>query len=306
VAKRNDYVVRAMVERTLVVAYVASSTSLVEGARRLHGTNPVATASLGRALTLGGIMGVMLSENQRISLQICCLGPLQGIFVQSNGKGEVRGYVSEPQVVVAPRHDGKLNVEEAVGAGSQLVVVRDLGWVEPSIGSITMPRGGIAYDLAYYFTLSEQLPSACSAGVYVSETGEVLSAGGFIVHTPSGTEAGIIEQLEENITRLEPVSFELFAGRGPEDILASLLRGLPYRVVGKNVLRYHCFCSQERARRALILLGQEDLTKLLQEEKRGEVRCAFCNRVYLFETQELWQLLSEMRTGRENGGDDIP
>ncbi|MCX7668035.1 MAG: Hsp33 family molecular chaperone HslO, partial [Atribacterota bacterium] len=123
----GDYVLRAVVRDTLVTAYVASSKHLVEEARRLHGTSPVATAALGRALTLVGIMGVVLSENQRVSLQVRCRGPLRGIFVKGNWKGAVRGYVSQPLVIVPPREDGKLNVEAAVGKGSQLIVVRDLG-----------------------------------------------------------------------------------------------------------------------------------------------------------------------------------
>ncbi|MGQ9473173.1 MAG: Hsp33 family molecular chaperone HslO [Candidatus Caldatribacteriaceae bacterium] len=293
--KSGDYVLRAMVEEKRVVAYVATTACLVEKARCLHGTTPVATASLGRALTLVGIMGVVSSGNQRVSLQIRCRGPLGGIFVQGNARGEVRGYVSEPHVIVPPREDGKLNVEGAVGAGSQLIVVKDLGWGEPWVGSVTMPRGGIAYDLAYYFALSEQLLSACSAGVYVKETGEVLSSGGFIVHTPSGTEESIIEIIEQNIARLQPVSMELFLGKTPEDIMAALFKELSYRVVGKNALSYRCSCSSERAQRTLILLGREDLERLLQEEGRGEVRCVFCNQVYCFEREELKKLIEEMK-----------
>ncbi|NSW75787.1 MAG: Hsp33 family molecular chaperone HslO [Candidatus Atribacteria bacterium] len=290
----RDYVLRAMVEDTLVTAYVASSMHLVEEARKLHGTSPVATAALGRALTLVGIMGVVLAENQRVSLQICCRGPLGGIFVQGNWKGEVRGYVSQPLVIVPPREDGKLNVEAAVGKGSQLIVVRDLGFGEPWVGSVEMPRGGIAYDLAYYFTLSEQLPTACSAGVYVGTQGEVLSAGGFIVHTPSGTDEGVVEQLEQNISQLQPVSLEFFAGKNPIDLLAELLRGLRYRVVGENALFYRCSCSRERARHMLSLLGRKEIKQLLQEEGRSEVRCVFCNRVYLFTKEELEALLTEI------------
>ncbi|MEN3185053.1 MAG: Hsp33 family molecular chaperone HslO [Atribacterota bacterium] len=291
--KYRDYVLRAVVEGTPVTVYVASSKHLVEAARRLHGTSPVATAALGRALTLVGIMGVVLSEGQRVSLQICCRGPLRGIFVQGNWKGEVRGYVSQPLLIVPSREDGKLNVETAVGEGSQLIVVRDLGFGKPWVGSVEMPRGGIAYDLAYYFTLSEQLPTACSAGVYVGTQGEVLSAGGFMVHTPSGTDEGVVKKLEQNVLQLQPVSLEFFGGKSPEDLLAELLWGLSYRLVGKSPLLYRCSCSMERAKHVLLLLGKEEIQGLLQREGLGEVRCAFCNQVYLFTREELKSLLEE-------------
>lgn len=283
---QEDYVLRVLVEETQVIGYVASTTRLVERARKLHRTTPVATAALGRALTLVGILGVTLKENQRVSLQVECQGPLEGILVQGNAKGEVRGYVSQPWIILPSKEKGKLNVEDAVGAGSKLLVVKDLGFGEPYLGSVTMPRGGIAYDLAYYFTTSEQLPSACSAGVYVGKRGKVLSAGGFIIHTPSGTSLDVIGILEENIARLGPVSHRLFAGETPEDITALLFARLPYRIVGKSSLRYRCRCSRRRARNVLLLLGEKEREEIFATQGRAEVHCAFCNRRYLFTPED--------------------
>ena len=293
--KYEDKVVWSMVEGTTVVAYVASTTSLVEEARFLHNTSPVATAALGRALTLAGIMGAALKEGQKVTLHFRCLGPLESILAQANSQGEVRGYVSQPSVFVPSREDKKLNVEEAVGKGSQLSVVKDLGLGEPYAGYIKMPRGGIAYDLAYYFALSEQLPSACSAGVYVGEKGEVLSSGGFIIHTPLGTPQHVIQKIEDNISLLPPVSSLILEGKSPEEITRDLLASLSYRVVGEKKLCYHCHCSRERARRTLILLGREELEELLAREGRAEVSCFFCNRVYLFGDKELRELIEKVR-----------
>ena len=289
----EDKVVCSLVEDTRVIAYVASSTSLVEEARNLHHTSPVATAALGRALTLAGIMGIELKEGQKLTLHIRCLGPLESILVQANSQGEIRGYVAQPSVFLPSREDKKLNVEEAVGKGSQLSVIKDLGVGEPYSGYIEMPRGGIAYDLAYYFTASEQLPSACSAGVYVGERGEVLSAGGFIIHTPSGTPSYVIEKIENNISLLPPLSSLIWEGKTPEEITQELLASLPYRIVGEKKLCYHCQCSRERARRTLVLLGKEELKELLAQEGRAEVSCSFCNRVYLFGDKELKELIEK-------------
>lgn len=283
---QEDYVVRVVVEGTQILGYVANSTHLVERARRLHHTAPIATAALGRALTLVGILGVAMKEGQRVSLQIQCQGPLGNILAQGSARGEVRGYVSQPWIILPSKEEGKLNVEDAIGAGSQLLVVKDLGFGEPYVGSITMPRGGIAYDLAYYFATSEQLPSACSAGVYVGKRGKVLSAGGFVIHTPSGTPLDVISVLEENIARLGPVSHELFQGKTPEDITALLFSDLPYRIVGKSALYYRCRCSRQRAKNVLLLLGEEERQELFETQGKAEVHCVFCNRTYLFSPED--------------------
>jgi len=293
--ENRDYAVRLMVEDTAVVGYVARTTFLVDKARKLHATFPIATAALGRALTLASLMGIGLKENQRVTLQIRCRGPLGGLLVQANWKGEVRGYVSNPQIILPPREEGKLNVEDAVGAGSQLLVVKDLGLREPYVGSVEVQRGGIAYDLAYYFALSEQLPSACSAGVYVGRNGEVLGAGGFIIHTPRGTAQEVISILEKNIASLGEVSKRLYRGAEPEELAEELFKGLPYRLTGKEHLRYHCHCSRWRAERALLLLGKEELEDLLRKEGWGEVSCPFCGKVYTFSGEKLKAMVTYLK-----------
>lgn len=287
----EDYIVRSAIEGTQVIGFFARSTGLVEKAQAIHQTFPVATCALGRALTLVGIMGVSQKKVRRISLQIHCRGPLKEILVQSNQKGEVRGYVSQPMVILPPRKEGKINVEDGVGKGSQLLVMKDLGLKEPYLGSVEVQRGGIAYDLAYYFNRSEQLPSACSAGVYVAEGGEVLSAGGFIIHTPFGTPEEVITTLEQNLSRVGEVSKRLFQGETPEDLAEEVFASLPARVTGRESLQYHCYCSSDRARRALILLGKEELTKLLEEQGQGEVTCPFCNQKYLFDRRQLQEMI---------------
>lgn len=291
----RDYAVRLIVEGTAVVGYVARTTFLVERARKLHTTFPIATAALGRALTLASLMGIGLKENQQVTLQIRCRGPLGGLLVQANWKGEVRGYVSNPQVILPSREKGKLNVEEAVGPGSQLLVVKDLGLREPYVGSVEVQRGGIAYDLAYYFALSEQLPSACSAGVYVGKRGEVLGSGGFIIHTPQGTAQEVISVLEANIASLGEVSKRLYRGARPEELAEKLFKDLPYRLTGRENLRYHCHCSRWRAKRALLLLGEEELEDLLMREGRGEVSCPFCGKVYTFSGENLREMVNHLK-----------
>ena len=52
----KDYIVRATAAGSQIRAFAASTTELVETARRYHNTSPVATAALGRLLTAGGMI----------------------------------------------------------------------------------------------------------------------------------------------------------------------------------------------------------------------------------------------------------
>ncbi len=288
--KSRDYIVRSLIEGSSAVLNVATTAEATEEARRLHGTSSIATAALGRVLALAGIMGVSMKEGQEVTIQIRCKGPLGGVLAQGNWKGEVRGYVSQPLVVLPSREGGKLNVEEAVGKGSELSIIRDLGMKEPYVGTVEVNHGGIAYDLAAYFLQSEQLPTACGAGVLVGTEGSVLASGGFILHIPTGTEKNMVGCIEKNLSELGNLSELLKGGNTPETLTTRIFSGISHKVVDKRDLTYHCRCSRRRAERALVLLGGEELERLLREEGKGEVTCPFCSRMYHFDTTRMKEL----------------
>ena len=112
----KDYIVRAVAAGEQVRAFAAVTTQTVEEARQRHNTSPVATAALGRLLTGGAMMGVMMKgEKDLLTLQIKADGPLQGITVTADALGHVKGYVGNPNVLIHAKPNGKLDVSGAVG-----------------------------------------------------------------------------------------------------------------------------------------------------------------------------------------------
>ncbi len=72
----SDYIVRAMAANNQIRAFAANTRDMVETARQRHNTSPVATAALGRLLTGGAMMGVMMKgEKDILTLQIQAGGP---------------------------------------------------------------------------------------------------------------------------------------------------------------------------------------------------------------------------------------
>lgn len=104
-----------------VRAVAAVTTRLVDEARRRHRPAPTASAALGRTLTAGLLLGGLLREDETISLQFVGKGPLRGILVDANARGEVRGFVYRPRTHL-PSRNGKLDVGAAVGSGTFVVM----------------------------------------------------------------------------------------------------------------------------------------------------------------------------------------
>ena len=290
---RSDQIARAIIGDNEVMALVAISTNTVEEGRQIHKTYPTPTAAFGRALTIVGMMGVMMKGKERISLQFVTTGKISDIYVQANAEGHVRGYIKRPDVDFPFTEEGKLNVEGAVTNDGFLYVVKDFGFGEPFVGSTPLRTGGIATDVAHYFTVSEGIPSAVGAGVLVAEDGHVISAGGFIVQPIAGADEKILGELEENIRKMDPISRMIAEGASEDDILSKISGNFGYEITKIHPLKYRCYCSYERARRALLLLDLGELMSILKEDHGAEVKCEFCGKIYNFTESDIEEIIKE-------------
>lgn len=290
----KDYVLRATAGDGQVRAFVATTKNMVDRARDLHKTSKVATAALGRTLTATSIMGLMMkNDGDKITVIIKGGGPIGSILATANSKGIVKGYVDNPNVVVEDYENGKLNVAAAVGSEGTVRVTKDLGLREPYNGSYPMVSGEIAQDLTYYFALSEQTPSVVALGVLTKEE-EVEYAGGFIVQLMPDAAEETISKLESNVANLDSITNMLKEGKTPEDILNIVLDGLNPQILDKCDVGFECECSKERVEGVLISIGQHQLAEIIEEDKKAEIGCQFCNSKYMFDEDELKAILDKM------------
>lgn len=288
----SDYIVRATAANTQIRAFAASTTELVEEARKHHGTSPVATAALGRLLTGGVMMGSMMKNPTDIlTLQIQCGGPIGGLTVTADSQGGVKGYVVHPDVMLPPKN-GKLDVGGALGAGF-LNVIKDMGLKEPYSGQTVLQTGEIAEDLTYYFATSEQVPSSVGLGVLMEKDNTVRCAGGFIVQVMPFIEDEVLNRLEENIQKIQSVTAMLDDGHTPEDMLGQVLEGLDLEVTDTLPAKFSCNCSKSRIEKAIISIGKKDIRSMIDDGEPIEVKCHFCNTAYTFSVEELKELLKK-------------
>ena len=291
----SDYIVRATAAQSQIRAFAAVTRETVETARKDHNTSPVATAALGRLLTAGAMMGVMMKgEKDILTLQIKADGPIGGVTVTADSKGRVKGYVGNPEVMLPANAKGKLDVSGAVGHGI-LNVIKDLGLKEPYSGQVALQTGEIAEDLTYYFAASEQVPSAVGLGVLMNKDNTVRQAGGFIVQVMPFAEESTITKLEENVAKISSVTTLLEEGHTPESLLKAVLEGFDIEITDTVPTEFYCNCSKSRVEKALISIGRKDLNELIQEGKPVELNCHFCNKNYTFSVEELKEILRKCK-----------
>lgn len=290
-----DYIVRATAAEGMLRAFSVTARDTVEEARKAHNTSPVATAALGRLMTAALIMGYgMKEEKDLVTLKINCDGPIGGLLATADAKGNVKGYVNNPAVLIPANEFGKLDVAGALGQGV-LSVVKDIGLKEPYVGQTILVSGEIAEDITYYYATSEQTPSSVSLGVLMNKENTVRQAGGFLIQLMPDAPEEVIAKLEERLKNVKPMTAMLDAGMTPEDILSEVLKGLSPEIGGKLPVRFCCGCSKERVEKALVSIGKKDISEMIADGKDIETVCHFCGKKYRFTVAELSELLEKAR-----------
>ncbi|MEH7376762.1 Hsp33 family molecular chaperone HslO [Neobacillus drentensis] len=291
----KDYLVKALAYDGNIRAYAVRTTETVSEAQRRHQTWRTASAALGRTMTAGVMMGAMLKGEDKLTIKINGGGPIGPIVVDSNAKGEVRGYVTNPEVDFESTENGKLDVRRAVGTEGTLAVVKDVGLRDFFSGQVPLVSGELGEDFTYYFATSEQTPSSVGVGVLVNPDDSILAAGGFIFQLMPGTSEPIISNLEERLKTIEPISKLIERGLTPEQILEELFGKEQVKVLEKMPVGFECNCSKERFANAIVGLGAAEIHAMIEEDGQAEAHCHFCNEKYLFSSDELEELKKDAK-----------
>jgi molecular chaperone Hsp33 len=285
-------IVRYITKDGSAFVIACDSTDMVAKMEQIHKTSATVTAALGRLITATSMMGDMLKgENDSITLRMNGNGPCGDLIAVSDYMGNARAYVQNPIVEIPLNSVGKLDVKGAVGIDGQLYVIKDIGMKEPYIGQTPIVSGEIAEDITNYFATSEQTPSVCALGVLVNPDLTVSHAGGFIIQLLPSCPDEIITKIEDNISNIESVTTMLQNGFNADDIAKKALKGIELDKLDESSMKYKCNCSRERVENALISTGLDSLNEMAQSNEDTQVECHFCDKRYIFTTEDIKSLI---------------
>ncbi|MCP2033844.1 molecular chaperone Hsp33 [Planomicrobium sp. HSC-17F08] len=287
----NDYLVRALAYDGQVRAYAARTTQTVGEAQRRHYTWPTASAALGRSMTASVMLGAMMKGEEKLTIKINGGGPLGTILVDANAKGEVRGYVSNPQTHFDLNEQGKLDVRRAVGTEGTLSVSKDIGLMQPFVGQVPIVSGELGEDFTHYIVTSEQVPSSVGVGVIVNPDNTIQASGGFIIQLLPGTSEEVIGQIEQRLSEIPTISNMVRDGMTPEEILEKVLGNNNLKVLDNMPVQFQCQCSRDRIHNAIVSLGTAEIQDMIDTDGQAEAQCHFCNENYLFTKENLEDML---------------
>lgn len=291
---------RATAAEGSVRCMAAITTNTVAEAVARHRTSHTAAAALGRTLTGALLLGSSLKELDRLTVQIVSDGPLGGITAEANARGQVRGYVSNPEADMPLNRDGKFDVRGVVGGG-MLYVTYESGYEiglyrDPYRGSVPLVSGEIAEDFAYYLLKSEQIPSAVMLGVLVRgrPSGETFieAAGGLMIQIMPGADARIVSTIETSVGKTPHTTSLIRDGACPVDMLRKALGEIDFEILEERPVAFACSCSYERAVSIISSIDRGELETMLREDRGAAMTCHFCNTTYQIDEATMKEMLN--------------
>jgi len=286
--------VRAMTADGSARILALDSTDIVKRASEIHGNGMAVNLIMGRVLTAASLMGSLLGdEKDLLTVSFKGMGPAGTVLASSDYMGNVRGYMVNPEANIYIGNDGKPDICGAIGEGV-LQVLRDTGEGEPYSGLSVLKKSDISSDIASYYAESEQIPTVCAFGVAPDKNGKGFIAGGIIIQVMPFADEELIDIIEENLKNVKSIA-EILENGSSEDLIKEYMRGVEYDIFDSMNAEYKCYCSVDKTDRALISLGKEELTALINDELPTEITCRFCDVKYNYSKERLSELLEQAK-----------
>lgn len=276
-----------LLEKGSIRASVLHASRMVNEMRRNHRTGILETVALAYAYMGGLLAGSTLKGNDRMNISMDCEGPLRGFSVDANASGQVRGYLKADHIPLDHPLDS-FDLAPFIGAGS-LTVTRHTGdSLQPFSGTVELAHGSIALDLARYFLLSEQIPTALSLSVYFDARGEVMGAGGLLIQAMPDASEQIREDLDDWLAEIPSLGRMFSENRTGSRIMHEVFAAFYPDQVGSRDVSFHCSCSREGFLAYLRSLPEKEKIALRDHDPhKVEVVCHNCGTSYSFPHQEM-------------------
>ncbi|WP_394404586.1 Hsp33 family molecular chaperone HslO [Streptococcus sp. 20-1249] len=273
-------------------AFVLDSTETVRTAQEKHNTMASSTVALGRTLIASQILAANEKGDTKITLKILGEGGLGAIIAVANSKGQVKGYIQNPDADYKRTSTGEVIVGPLIGAG-QFLVITDYGTGRPYHSMTPLISGEIGEDFAYYMTESQQTPSAIGLNVLLDGEDKVKVAGGFMLQVLPGATDAEIARFEKRIQEMPAISSLLASDNHSQALLEAIYNEDDYKLLSEEELNFVCDCSKDRFMDALSSLPVSDLSEMKEEDKGADITCQFCGNHYHFTEDDLEELIRD-------------
>jgi molecular chaperone Hsp33 len=258
---------------------------------------PAIRDTLGEAVVASILLAATLKFDGTLSLQLQGQGPMHLMLAQCSSDLAVRAvarYRDTPE---------ERDLASLSGTGNLTVTLENADLSQRYQGIVPLSGERLATCLGSYFESSEQLPTRL--WLHATERG----ASGLLLQRLSDDSIKSRASMSAGrVTHADEAEFEdawrrvqlLGDTLRPEELQALSDRDLLRRLFAEEDVRlfepapvfFRCRCSRERVSGMLRSLGGDEVRSVLAERGSVEVRCDFCNRLYVFDSVDVEQIFA--------------
>jgi molecular chaperone Hsp33 len=272
---------------------ILNGTRMVNEMRSNHELGILETLVLGRAYLGAGLMSRGLKSNDRITIKFDCSGPINGLIVETNAFGEVRGFLKNVPIPMDKPMEN-FDLSPFFGAGFLSVTKHLEDAKHPFTGKVILKYGNIAQDLANYYLTSEQIPTAFNLSIKFDTEGRVTGAGGIFLQAMPQADEDLTTGLEERVISLPSLGDVLTEEKNPESLINENFAEYSPRFLSSYRIEFMCHCNQNRVRSLLMLLPVADLKDIRDNGPFPlEMRCHYCNTPYHFTEKDIREIYGQ-------------
>lgn len=288
----KDKIIKAVAKNDMVRIIACDTTNLMNDIKQIHNLNELTLIAFGRLMTISAmISSTNKVETDTIVIKFQGNGSLNNMSSITRGDGTLKGYISNPNVFV-----DSFKINDLIGDGF-LTVTKDLGLKNPYMGKVPLYKSDVCSDLSYYYTLSEQTPTAISVGINIEDNFLINGSVGMMVQMLPNADEMLSDIISYRFEDLGNISSKLKEGKTVYDILNFMFDDMDMRIIEEKDLQYKCDCSRDKVERALISIGEDELKKIIDDNKEESIVCDYCKENYIFTNQEIRNLYNFIKKG---------
>ena len=289
---KNDTLYRISCGSEKLRIYAVECSSSIEALFDLHKANAHTGWLLAESVTAALLLsaGLKADSDQNLTYRLQGNGKISQIIVQCDARGNIRAYISDPQVYA---EKGRNHIFSELLGAALINVTKDLGFGDPYTGISPVLYGSVAKDTAYYLTNSEQIPSAVVIGTSFCSDG-ISGTGGFVIQTYPDTPVSSIENIEKKLlSRKISLSDHLDDGKPVIEYVRNLFTGSKLRILSETQITLNCRCSRGILARTFSGVDNAELQDMIQRDNGAEAVCSFCRKKYRFSAAELQEIIDD-------------
>lgn len=195
------------------------------------------------------------------------------------------------QVCATARWDARPGADYSLQSGKMVASWLSETCIEPQQSIVSLSQSSVSLALEQYYSRSDQVPTRFWCHVDGDNAWALMLQTLPSAHTdilsPADSFLQFSLMMERYWQEASRASFCLQDHR-----MESHFTDYDFQSDVARPIQYHCSCSMEKMQQALLTLGVEEVTDVLEQHSVVEVTCDFCARNYSFSRAEIDDIFS--------------